>query len=414
MLVHEAAAGLPLISADGKTYTITVEPGFKFSDGSPVTAANFAYAINRALKPQMSSPADHLHRRTSSARRTSSNGTAATASGVQVDGDKLIITLVQPAGDFLARLAMPWFQAIKTDMPINPSGVSVYPSAGPYYVSARVAHSSITLQRNPFYAGSRPANADTIQYTIGNTLAAQELRVINGQTDLGGFPAADAATLAATYGVNAPDGQFHVSPQNTMWYVNLNTSRAPFNNPNLRKAVNYAIDRPALAAQMGAYAASPTDQILPPGIRGYHDADIYPLSGPDLAKAIALAGNSCGTVKLWSFNTSFGPAWANVLKSNLEQIGCTVQVTLLDRVVQTTEGGKLAPTSTCSSTGGVRTTRTPSTSWTRCSTATTSRPPTTSTSRTSTTRTSTPSSPRRTSLPGPCGTRPTVTSTSSS
>jgi hypothetical protein len=248
-------------------------------------------------------------------------GKTATASGVQVQGDQLIIKLVQPAGDFLARLTMPFFQAIMTDMPITPDGLSVYPSAGPYFISSRVPGSSQTLQRNPYYGGSRPANADQIQYTIGTTLAAQELRVINGETDLGGFPPADAASLAATYGVNTANGQFHVDPQNTVWYVNLNTSRPPFNDLNLRKAVNYAVDRPLLAAQLGAYAGTPTDQILPPGIPGYRDANIYPLNGPDYDKARALAGDWCGTVKLWSFNTSFGPAWANVLKTNLEQIG---------------------------------------------------------------------------------------------
>src|SRR5262249_48619186 len=150
---------------------------------------------------------------------------------------------------------------------------------------------------------------------------------INGDADLGSFPTGDTANLANIYGVNQPDGQFHVASQNTFWYVNLNTSRPPFNNVNLRKAVNYAVDRPALAAAMGAYASTPTDHILPPGIRGFRDADLYPLSGPDLVKAQALAGNSCGAVKLWTFNTSFGLAWGTILQQNLTQIGCAVTVT---------------------------------------------------------------------------------------
>ena len=52
-----AAAGLPLVSRDGKTYTFTVKNGFRFSDGKPVTAANFVASINRNLNPQMQSPA---------------------------------------------------------------------------------------------------------------------------------------------------------------------------------------------------------------------------------------------------------------------------------------------------------------------------------------------------------------------
>jgi len=343
VLQPEAAADFPIISDGGKTYTITVKPGFEFSDGTPVTAANFAYAINRALDPRMSSPAIDFIGDIVGAQDVI-DGRAATASGVHVDGDKLIVELVQPAGNFLARLSMPWFQALKTDMPIASSGVDRPITAGPYHVTEWVHRSSATLQRNPYYTGPRPANADTIQYTIGNSPAASELRVINGETDLGAFPPADAANLASTYGVNVPGGQFHVSPQNTTWYVNLNTSRAPFDNVNLRKAVNYAVDRTWLVQQNGAFAGTPTDQILPPGIPGFHDADIYPLDDPDFAKARELAGDACSALgrplKLWTFNTSFGPAWAQILQYDLRQIGCDSEIVALDRLVEYTEGGK--------------------------------------------------------------------------
>src|SRR5690242_18463267 len=53
----EGAAGFPVISKDGKTYSITVRSGYKFSDGKPVTAKNYAFAINRALSKTMQSPA---------------------------------------------------------------------------------------------------------------------------------------------------------------------------------------------------------------------------------------------------------------------------------------------------------------------------------------------------------------------
>src|SRR5206468_2249566 len=56
-LAPEVATSLPAVSRDGKTYTFTLKNTFKFADGSPVTAANFAYAMNRDLQPKMSSPA---------------------------------------------------------------------------------------------------------------------------------------------------------------------------------------------------------------------------------------------------------------------------------------------------------------------------------------------------------------------
>jgi ABC-type oligopeptide transport system substrate-binding subunit len=331
-LMHEAAAGFPLISDGGRTYTITVKPGFKFSDGTPVTAANFAFAINRALQKAMQTPAIEFMGGIVGANAVYS-GKAFTASGVQVHGDKLVIKLEQPDGGFTAKLATPFYQAIKTDMPIDPQGVSVYPSAGPYYIASRQIGSRVTLKRNPYYTGSRPANADTIQINVGITAAQSLEQVKSGEADydMTGVPASANADLGAAYGVNTPDGQYHVTPLNTLWYIALNTSRAPFNNVNLRKAANDAADRPAMNAAQGVYAATPTDQILPRDIPGFRDAHIYPLDGPDYAKARSLAGDSCGTVKLWSFRSGFGPAWANIFKSNLEQIGCTVQVTLLDR-----------------------------------------------------------------------------------
>ena len=54
-LVPEVA-GFPLVSADGRTYTFGIRKGFRFSNGKPVTARNFAWAINRALRPQQASP----------------------------------------------------------------------------------------------------------------------------------------------------------------------------------------------------------------------------------------------------------------------------------------------------------------------------------------------------------------------
>ena len=51
----EVAAGLPVISKDGKTYTFTIKPGFKFSNGKPVTAKSFVDAFNRFANPKMQS-----------------------------------------------------------------------------------------------------------------------------------------------------------------------------------------------------------------------------------------------------------------------------------------------------------------------------------------------------------------------
>jgi ABC-type oligopeptide transport system substrate-binding subunit len=68
---------------------------------------------------------------------------------VKVRGNHLIITLTKAAPDFLARVAMPFFCAIPTNLPHDPNGVETPPSAGPHYIAARVPNKSITIKKNP-------------------------------------------------------------------------------------------------------------------------------------------------------------------------------------------------------------------------------------------------------------------------
>jgi ABC-type transport system substrate-binding protein len=73
--------------------------------------------------------------------------------------------------------------------------------------------------------------------------------------------------------------------------IMFNTSRPAFSSARLRRAVNYAIDRGALAREglWNGLPARPTDQYVPPTLQGFRDVRIYPMS-PDLARARALAG----------------------------------------------------------------------------------------------------------------------------
>jgi len=333
----EGAAGFPIISKNGKTYTITVKPGYKFSDGSAVTAKNYAFAINRALSKTMQSPAapfiDTLNAANAQiggivGANAVVTGAANTASGVKVSGNKLIIRLLQPDGGMLAKLGMPFFQALKTDLATDPKGVAAYPSAGPYYISSRDIGRQTTLKKNTHYKGPRPANADTIQITANTNLDQSLLQVKSGEVDydMGGLPASAHADLGATYGVNK--GRYFVNSLVETDYVGLNTSRAPFSSTNLRKAANFAIDRPAMLRVRGKYAGQRTDQILPPGMGGFRNAAIYPLRGSQYDKAKSLAGGACGKVTLLTGNTATGQALGQVFKYNLTQIGCDVTVKL--------------------------------------------------------------------------------------
>jgi ABC-type transport system substrate-binding protein len=106
----------------------------------------------------------------------------------------------------------------------------------------------------------------------------------------------------------------------------LNTSRPLFADVNLRKAVNYAIDRPALIRLGGNGAGVPTDQYLPPGVPGFKDAHIYPLDGPDLEIAKRLARGRGGRAVFYTCNVAPCPQRAEIVKANLKAIGIEVDV----------------------------------------------------------------------------------------
>jgi len=322
-LVPEAAAGFPRVSRDGKTYTFTVRSGLKFSDGSPVTAAAFKRAIERAADPQQASPAiAFLHDVVGADARN--EGKARSVAGVTANGQTLVIKLVQASPTFLAELAMPFFGAVKPSMAIDPKGISVFPSAGPYRIVSRAIGQSLTLARNPNYKGNRPANADRIVYTVNTDQNQSLLQVRAGQADYdaSGVPPTAHADLAQQFGVRKGGaGRYFVNSYMGVGYVALNTSRVPFSRVNVRKAANFAIDRPAMVRVSGKFYGKRTDQILPPSLQGYREATLYPIKGADTAKARQLSGGAGNTVTIIHSTTALRTAQAQVLKFNLEQMG---------------------------------------------------------------------------------------------
>jgi len=324
-LVPDGAQGFPVISADGKTYTITVKPGFKFNDGTPVTAANYAYAINRGLSKKMQSPAGQFITDIVGAMDVI-NGKATTASGVKAQGNKLTIKLTQPDGGLLAKLGTPFFQAIKTNMPLNPKGELTYASAGPYYWASRQVGRSIILKKNPHYTGSRPQNVDAFNINVNTNVNQSLLQVKSGQVDydLGGLPPTSHSQLGQQYGVNK--SQYQVHPLVETDYVALNTSRPLFSSLQMRQAANNAVDRTAMLRAFGAYGGLLTDQILRAGRGGYKKANAYPLQGPNIDEANKLANGKCGELKLWSSNSEVGTTQSQILQNNLQKMGCKVTI----------------------------------------------------------------------------------------
>jgi ABC-type oligopeptide transport system substrate-binding subunit len=339
-LIPEVAADFPTISRDGKTYTIRLKRSYRFGDGRPVTARNFAWAINRALAPRMSSPAQPYLEDVVGAKAVI-DGREQRASGVRVLGPyTLRIRTTRRAGDLLARLAVPFFMAVPTSMPIDPDGVDApVVSAGPYFISEWTMKRRIVLERNRFYRGPRPHRVRRIVVDIGLPLATIKLNIDRGTTDTGDIPPSAHAELGRRFGVRRRSpGRYFANPAAMLLYLGLNHDRQLFGGPTplgnlpLKKAVNMAIDRRAMVAQRGAFAGGAHDQLLPPTIRGARDVAIYP-SRPKLARAQALARGNLrgGEAAFYCSNRAPAPQVCQVVQANLRAIGLQLDIKLFPR-----------------------------------------------------------------------------------
>jgi ABC-type oligopeptide transport system substrate-binding subunit len=341
-LVPEVAQGFPRISPNGLTYTFKLRKNFRLSNGQKVTAANFVYAFNRDLTKRMASPAQPFIEDIAGADSVIA-GRAQRATGVKALGPyTLQIKMTTRSPDLLARLAMPFFQAIQTNLPIQPDGVNApVHSAGPYYIARWDRNRRVVVNRNRFYRGPRPHNVNSIVVDIGLPLETIKLNIDRGVTDTGDIPPSAHAQLGRQYGVKkASPGRYFANPQAGIDFLSMNHDRNLFGgsqlgNLRLKKAVNNVIDRQAILTQRGAYAGVTNDQLLPPTMRGFKNVAIYPRR-PNLSQARQLAQGQTrgGNGIFYCSNRAPAPQQCQIAQANLRNIGLNMDIRLFPRATQ--------------------------------------------------------------------------------
>jgi YVTN family beta-propeller protein len=328
----EVARSQPVISADGKTYVFTIRPGFGFSPPSSetVTAATFKHAIERSLSPTMRGPARGRLPELVGAKAYEA-GVAAHISGLEARGSRLTLHLTELAPDLPARLALPMFCAVPVNTPIAPEGVRTVAAAGPYYVASYVPGQAIVLKRNPRYGGGRPHELDEIRVSVAVPPTQSLVDVEAGSADYALDVPRDAhVRLTARYGpgsaaARAGRQQYFVSPQFGVDFLVLNARRPLFADARMRRAVNLAVDRRALAPNDAFARGQPADHYLPAAMPGFDGGGVYPLS-PDVARARELARRRGGTATMYTCDLVTCRQLAEVVKKNLNAIGIDVQV----------------------------------------------------------------------------------------
>jgi peptide/nickel transport system substrate-binding protein len=340
-IVPEVAEKVPTPTDGGRTYTFTIRSGFRFSPSSneAVTAQTFKATIERVANPRLNSGF------TSNFSGVVGyhgfvTGKARGLSGVVARGDTLTIRLSQPDGSFLANLAGGAACAVPIGTPAVPSGLNDIPSAGPYYVESYSAHQQLILRRNPNYHGDRPHHLDQMVFTIGVNADRAVTEIERGTADyvVDGLPRDAGPGLESQYGpdskaARAGHQQYFISPANGIRALYMNTSRPLFSDVRLRLAVNYAIDRSALAAQGQRFAeanpfnaGSPADRYTLPATAGAADFHLYPLAAPDLRRARQLAGNVHATAIMYTPDVAPWLQEAQIISRDLQPLGIDVQL----------------------------------------------------------------------------------------
>jgi peptide/nickel transport system substrate-binding protein len=333
-IVPALAKDMPQISPDGKTYKLTLRPNMKYSDGTPIKASDFTYAIKRLFK---ANSGGSVFYEGIVGAKDFADGKADTISGITADdgtGD-ITIQLEKPNGTFNSVLALmfaapvPPTTTLDKDVTNNPP-----PSSGPFVITKVDAPNTLTMERNPQFKTVKDAGAsevadaqvDKITVTQNKNNSSQVTGVEQNQIDFMTDPP-DADRLPevkAKYG-----SRFRLEDSINTYYFWMNTQKAPFNDIKVRQAINYAIDPEALNRVFGGRLHA-TQQILPPGMPGYEEYKLYP--GPDLDKAkqlLAEANPADKDITVWTDDEPDRKRIGEYYHDLLTQLGFNAQLKVI-------------------------------------------------------------------------------------
>ena len=289
-VVPGLAKDMPEISPDGKTYKLTLRPNMKYSDGTPIKASDFTYAIKRLFK---ANSGGSVFYEGIVGTKEFADGKADTISGIVADdaSGAVTITLDKPNGTFTNVLGLTFAAPVPPTTPLDKDSTNTPPaSSGPFMITKVDAPNSLVMERNPQFKTVKDAGAtevtdaqvDKITVTQNKNNSAQVTGVEQNQIDYMQSPP-DADRLSEVKAKFAD--RFRLENSINTYYFWMNNKTAPFNDIRVRQAINYAIDPEALNRVFGG-RLHPTQQILPPGMPGYDEFKMFP--GPDMNKAKAL------------------------------------------------------------------------------------------------------------------------------
>ena len=330
------------ISEDGKVFTFKLREGVKFHNGRVMTADDVKYTLDRVTNPATQSPGAGFFGSIEGYDAVSS-GEVTELSGVKVlDEQTVEITLSRPDATFLHVMGLN-FASVVAKEAVEAAGADFGKTAmgtGAFKLADWTIGQKLVFEKNQDYWREGLPYLDSVTFEVGQEPIVALLRLQNGEVDVpgDGIPPAKFQEVMGDPEQAArviEGGQLHTG------YITLNVKMAPFDNVDVRKAVNMAINKERITQVINGRAV-PATQPLPPSMPGYTEGyEGYPYD-PEAAKALlAEAGLSDGfETELFVMNTDPNPRIAQAIQQDLSKIGVKATIQSLAQASVIAAGGE--------------------------------------------------------------------------
>lgn len=330
------------IAEDGQAFTFKLRSDVKFHNGREMTADDVKYSLDRVTNPATQSPGAGFFGSIKGYDQMA-DGSATALEGVSVvDPMTIKIELSRPDATFLHVMALN-FASIVAKEAVMEAGDDFGKSpvgTGAFKLEEWTIGQKLVFAKNADYWRKGLPYLDTITFEVGQEPIVALLRLQKGEVDIpgDGIPPAKFQEVMADPEQKArviEGGQLHTG------YITLNVKMPPFDNLDVRKAVNMAINKERITQVINGRAV-PATQPLPPTMPGYTDGyDGYPFD-PDGAKALlAKAGFPDGfETELFVMNTDPNPRIAQAIQQDLANIGIKAAIQSLASANVIAAGGE--------------------------------------------------------------------------
>jgi oligopeptide transport system substrate-binding protein len=268
--VIPGAAESYTMSADGKTYTFKLRADGKWSDGSPVTAKDFVFSLQRLVNPETASEYAYMLAPVVNAEDITAKKMKIEDLGVKaIDDLTFEVQLKAPTPYFLEMLTHQATYAVsKANLAAHPTDFTKpgnLVSNGAYVLAEFVPNDHIKLVKNDKFFDAANVKIDTVNYIPNEDRGAAVKRFEAGELDMyGDLPTEQLVDLRTKFG-----DQIKIGPFLGTYYYAFKTTKKPWDDVKLRHAISMAIDRDYLAEKVWGNSMIPAYSFVPPGIAGY-------------------------------------------------------------------------------------------------------------------------------------------------